>query len=1550
MSDRTKINPKKSDTSTVPHPSLASPTTPTLANPTPSFGLELSNQQDPQSAQEQSQEQEAFKRQPLEHDISRISLRSQAKFSTSQFKDPSVRDEDLNEISMLPVQAKQRVNQAESLYEQQTDWLVDEVMPMQIPESNEAVVMRPLRESLSGKSAAWEQEDANAQLTPALPQPPDSIADRELSNQQDPLPTNEQLQEEAFKRQPLEHDISRISLHSQAKFSTSQFKDPSTRNEDLNEISMPVQAKQRVNQAGSLYEQQTDWLVDEVMPMQIPESNEAVVMRSLRESLSSKSAACEQKDDLIQRDETDSLQPPTNGQLTPALSQPPATTTTNQTAPDSSPSSDPKIQEIALEHLEEQLVPETIESALVQIDLSGLPVSDSPPNSSDNTTSTTNVYATLSPSQSTNDSNLILRQATPPTAASPAASPDPHPPQNATTGDLVRAIMAVPTINSGLILLRTQAKNRITQDWSRLNAGEQVAVVSTTVLIGAGALTGVFSNPETRRFALDKLNGQVLPVPGVNWLHLELNTGGNNLMLGMHLDIGQLLPSGLGFGASSPNAIGSPPQPQPLPGQRMIQRQEDGAETAAQGAIAQRIHAASGKGSKLDAGVEQHLEQHLGADLSNVRIHTDSEADRLSQSVNAVAFTTGQDIFFSSSSYNPTSTEGQHLIAHEVVHTVQQKNGAVAGTPTAEGVSISDPSDPFEQEAEQIADRAMQAPKPEMLGKASATSKDWLEPLVGGFPQNVQRQKHREADTSVAEESLTQLLAGQVLTKTESVDEQATQAESLESDTAIDSVQRRAKDEIVIQRSLVDDVFSYLRTGNTIADFVLGVVAGILEWVENLIRGVISLAGSLLELLAEADRGNIWASLGVIGLIVLIILACAFPEVSVPILVGVGIAVGALHLVYHIAMLFNPLISAYEKGKHLGKALIEGLLIVVSVLEILQFAKAFRTISELTEGAGAMQKIRWIMQLRRFGSIEASLAVLDEVKDVDKAIQLIELAKNSEKALELIRAERNINTLLEILQIEGITVDNVLRLLGKPGMTGSILRNFLRNADGSPRMTVVKLEQLLGHSKIAENVTLLQSLVTHTKITNLAQLEELLNNAKIVNGTELLNILNHTKISNGTDVISLLNNSKIENATEILSLLNHTKIANVTEIISLLNHAKIANVGELLSLLNHTKVTSIAELIDLLNNAKIANVTELLSLLNHTKITSIGELIDLLNNTKIANVGELLSLLNHAKITNVTDLLSLLNHTKVANLRELLDLLNHTKVVNVAEILSLLNHSKVTNIAELLSLLNHNKVTNIAEILDLLNHAQVTNVTEILNLLNNAKIPSITRLQELLNANITNNAAELERLLNLVNTSEDLELYVLMAGGKGEIAGLEAILNRAVAKGDVRRVEDILNLANGNATVFRKLADAAPLFRVPPLAKPTMSLPTPTPPYTGLTPNATAGHFLDHTYEYVDLPSRLNKTLGTTLWPPGTTPAALETYVQEAVNVLTSSTPPTVILPGAPQSVSISGFTVQVGTQGSATNLRIGQFFPTPTGGGIHYTQAEINALWRLLQ
>ncbi|PJI52581.1 hypothetical protein CTI14_40040, partial [Methylobacterium radiotolerans] len=62
--------------------------------------------------------------------------------------------------------------------------------------------------------------------------------------------------------------------------------------------------------------------------------------------------------------------------------------------------------------------------------------------------------------------------------------------------------------------------------------------------------------------------------------------------------------------------------------------------------VLDRIQARRGNGNPLPAAVQRHLEQGLNHDLSRVRIHDDAEADTLAKGVNAVAFTTGTDIFF----------------------------------------------------------------------------------------------------------------------------------------------------------------------------------------------------------------------------------------------------------------------------------------------------------------------------------------------------------------------------------------------------------------------------------------------------------------------------------------------------------------------------------------------------------------------------------------------------------------------------------------------------------------------------------------------------------------------------------------------------------------------------------------------------------------------------------------------------------------------------------------------------------------------------------------
>ena len=63
--------------------------------------------------------------------------------------------------------------------------------------------------------------------------------------------------------------------------------------------------------------------------------------------------------------------------------------------------------------------------------------------------------------------------------------------------------------------------------------------------------------------------------------------------------------------------------------------------------------------------------QTMGADLSNVRIHTGDESAALARSVQATAFTLGRDIFFGAGTCAPDSPSGQRLLAHELAHTVK---------------------------------------------------------------------------------------------------------------------------------------------------------------------------------------------------------------------------------------------------------------------------------------------------------------------------------------------------------------------------------------------------------------------------------------------------------------------------------------------------------------------------------------------------------------------------------------------------------------------------------------------------------------------------------------------------------------------------------------------------------------------------------------------------------------------------------------------------------------------------------------------------------------
>ena len=123
-------------------------------------------------------------------------------------------------------------------------------------------------------------------------------------------------------------------------------------------------------------------------------------------------------------------------------------------------------------------------------------------------------------------------------------------------------------------------------------------------------------------------------------------------------------------------------------------------------AVARQITAARGRGAPIEARARERLEHSYGADLSTVRVHTDAEAHGLAESVNACAFTSSSDIFFSRGAYAPATSEGFETLAHEVAHVVQQSRGPVAGV-DAGGLRISERSDHDEVAAQRAADQAV---------------------------------------------------------------------------------------------------------------------------------------------------------------------------------------------------------------------------------------------------------------------------------------------------------------------------------------------------------------------------------------------------------------------------------------------------------------------------------------------------------------------------------------------------------------------------------------------------------------------------------------------------------------------------------------------------------------------------------------------------------------------------------------------------------------------------------------------------------------------------
>ncbi|MCT7989849.1 eCIS core domain-containing protein [Laspinema olomoucense] len=119
-----------------------------------------------------------------------------------------------------------------------------------------------------------------------------------------------------------------------------------------------------------------------------------------------------------------------------------------------------------------------------------------------------------------------------------------------------------------------------------------------------------------------------------------------------------------------------------------VQRREALEGGAASSDLESTISQARSSGTPLGEPIRRQMEGAFGADFSGVRVHTNNTADTLNRSLSARAFTTGNNIFFKQGEYNPSSSSGKELLAHELTHVVQQSGGQIANQVVPTGGTV----------------------------------------------------------------------------------------------------------------------------------------------------------------------------------------------------------------------------------------------------------------------------------------------------------------------------------------------------------------------------------------------------------------------------------------------------------------------------------------------------------------------------------------------------------------------------------------------------------------------------------------------------------------------------------------------------------------------------------------------------------------------------------------------------------------------------------------------------------------------------------------------
>ncbi|CAN5180822.1 hypothetical protein BH09BAC6_BH09BAC6_30940 [soil metagenome] len=109
--------------------------------------------------------------------------------------------------------------------------------------------------------------------------------------------------------------------------------------------------------------------------------------------------------------------------------------------------------------------------------------------------------------------------------------------------------------------------------------------------------------------------------------------------------------------------------------EKHVHRKESNSAEVHSNELGNYVNSLGSSGQAMPESSRKFFEPRFGHDFSNVRLHTDSVAAKSAQSINALAYTTGNNIVFNSGQYSPESHSGKRLMAHELTHVVQQNSG-----------------------------------------------------------------------------------------------------------------------------------------------------------------------------------------------------------------------------------------------------------------------------------------------------------------------------------------------------------------------------------------------------------------------------------------------------------------------------------------------------------------------------------------------------------------------------------------------------------------------------------------------------------------------------------------------------------------------------------------------------------------------------------------------------------------------------------------------------------------------------------------------------------